>query len=184
MSDSAKEAIRIRIEIDRDPVPSIPAQISGRLRITVGGSPLMIYRGDQLDSHDGWRPIHGELLGVNLLNIYDSLLAIQDGSVGPYETEQARLETTSQYLVFERLSENHLRVVFRVYPPETDTQPTFAHPASECGYPVLLDELCREAAECGQMFIAAAEEFDHRLDQSPIPEIQEAVKQLSTTRDA
>jgi len=144
----------------------------------------MIYRGGQRDSHGGWRPIHGELLGVNLLNIYDSLLAIQDGGVGLYETEQARFETTSQYLVFERLPKNYLRVAFRVYPPKTDTQPAFAHLASECGYPVLLDELCREAAECGQIFIAAAEEFDHRLDQSPIPEIQEAVKQLSTTRDA
>lgn len=179
MTTDTRSEVRLDVTIEREPVPPSPSQIRGGLRVTVDGRRLMAYRDeDEIEWHE-WEPEYiGDLVVLDLGQLFDALLAIRSGETDIYEIEEVRFDGTGRYLALERLSGDHVRIAFRVYPDRDGSTDLAARPASERGYLVALTDLCRDAARCGEDLLTAAREFRHDSPDLPLSSFEVQIERL------
>ena len=179
MSIDSPSRVSLEIHVEEEPEPASASQIRGGLRISVDGHRLNAYRDEERHAWQEWEPEYaGDLLVVDLGRLYDALSAISAGETSIYETEEVRFGGTRRYLVIERLSDDLVRLAFRVYPDRDGSTDVGARLVSERGYLVGLDELVREATRCGEEVLESAAGMGHDLGDAPLQNVRQSIERL------
>lgn len=165
-------SVTITVEIDRDPEPVQPIQMIGGFDVQVDGVPLIRYPEGAGEERGGR---FGDRVALETKHLLAAVQQLQSEELDRYECVTVATTGTSLRLVFERLSNDLCRLAFHTVHEEPEHRPA---PTTERGELVTRDALVREAVSCGDAIIAAAGEFDHDLEEPPLPAIRDQLHRL------
>ncbi|QCD64218.1 MULTISPECIES: hypothetical protein [Halomicrobium] len=173
------------MKFDENPVSQ--AMVTGRIQVVADGQTLtrlIDENGELVTDRTAPCGYVGTRILFDLLNLTKAVSLLKRGNVGLYE--QYRSEFTGERfdLLFERLSDNAVRIC---YQDRTTKSKSVEHPAPPAevalGASVELDELCDQVISCDERLLKFAREADLDVEEPPLAAISEIVSELERLRE-
>ncbi|GAB3019529.1 hypothetical protein [Natronobiforma cellulositropha] len=142
--------------------PELCSVGGGALRVSVDGTRVTRFVNEAALEWGEWDPEYvGDFLALDLPAILERLERLLRGEVERYDSLEHTFEGWRYYLLFEPVTDEHLRLAFQTHEQLGDgSEVPTPHPESARGYLVNLDDLSRAALEAGRAYQRRAETYE------------------------
>lgn len=154
-------SVRIDPYVRDDPEPSMAVMTRGGIAVRIDGERLNRYsREDDLSWIHDWNPEYaGEHVLMDTIDLVEYAVALRTGEMGVYDSVRLELAESPSVFVFERLSDDDLRIAFQTRATDEEHRQHLPPTDVARGSVVSIDEFCAEVLDCAQEVVAAGERF-------------------------
>lgn len=177
--------VDVSITVNERPVSQ--AMVTGSIRISVDGEVLTRHVDENGDAvqYDNY-PVDyvGTRVLFDLLNLTKEIRALKRGEISLYEQRRVQFDGEQFDVIFERLSDDAVRVAFQA---RTTTSGSFEYsvpPADAAlGAAVDVDELCDEIVRCDEELLNFARNEGLDTEEPPLAAIEEMMAEIQELQE-